>query len=94
MTPEVPAETVENAVNTFFTAGLPENILNQIKEAIKPEVVNVAEDEAVVAMEERLGKIEESIANKAGGARPRGTSTNQNAEDKFDVDGVGWSETK
>lgn len=94
LTPEVPAETVENAVNTFFTAGLPENILNQITKAIEPTPVNVAEDQAVVAMEERLGKIEESIANKAGGARPRGTTTTQNAEDKFDVDGVGWSEPK
>lgn len=94
LTPTVPAETVDAAVSNFFTAGLPENILNQIKEAVKSEPVNLEEDEAFVNLGKRLGDVEQKIANNTGGAKPKGTSTQTPVEDKYETEGIGWGEAK
>lgn len=91
LTPEMPENAVQDAVNTFFEKGLPENILNQIKEAVKPE--NFVESDDYIKLDKRIGDIENKVANGAGQATPT-PSSRSTPEDKYDVDGIGWGEEK
>ena len=90
LTPEIPENAVQDAVSNFFANGLPENVLNQIKEAVTPQ--NFTESEDYTKLTSRIEDIETKVANGAGQAKPTGKSTSEVQEDKYDVEGIGWSE--
>lgn len=63
-------EKIQNSVNKYFENGLPENFLNQIKEAVALEQKDISEDESFKRLEENVKKIEEQIINKTGATQP------------------------
>ncbi|MCL1690839.1 Clp protease ClpP [Elizabethkingia anophelis] len=66
-------EHITNAVNEHFKDGLPENMVNQIKEAVKPAEpapLNLKENEDFKSFENRLGEVEEKILNGVGASQP------------------------
>lgn len=61
--PKAPTnEQVTEALNTFFKDGLPENMLSQITEAVKP--VDFKESEDWKKLGERIGDVENKILNR------------------------------
>ncbi|OPB96835.1 hypothetical protein BAS10_07235 [Elizabethkingia meningoseptica] len=66
-------EQISTAISNFFKDGLPENMVNQIKEAVKPAEpapFNLKENEDFKSFENRLGKIEGKILNGVGASQP------------------------
>lgn len=66
-------EHITNAVNEHFKDGLPENMVNQIKEAVKPAEpapLNLKENEDFKSFENRLGEVEKKILNGVGASQP------------------------
>lgn len=81
-------EHITNAVNEHFKDGLPENILSQITNAVKPaeqSPFNLLEDEGFQAMEKRVEKVENKILNGVGAAQP------PKNEDASKYEGVSFS---
>ncbi|AZA82165.1 hypothetical protein C1637_09955 [Chryseobacterium lactis] len=93
MEPKVPTdEQVSTALTNFFKNGFPENMIAQItnvvKENVKPE--NFKDSEDFKGFENRVTKIEETVAKNMGQAKPK--NNGGNSESKFDADDVGFSE--
>lgn len=67
-------EHISNAVNKHFENGLPENIVSQITEAVKPAEdptpFNLTEDESYKNLITRMEGVENKILNGVGAAQP------------------------
>ncbi|WNI34688.1 ATP-dependent Clp protease proteolytic subunit [Chryseobacterium sp. SG20098] len=68
-------EQVQNAISNFFTNGLPENILTQISDSVKP--VDFKESEDWKNTVDRIGDIEGKISN---GFKPAKTPENDESK--------------
>lgn len=81
-------EHITNAVNEHFKNGLPENMVNQIKEAVTPAEqtpFNLKEDEGFKAFEKRVEEVENKILNGVGASQP------PKNEDASKYEGVSFS---
>lgn len=87
--PKAPTnEQVESAMANFFANGLPENILSQITNAVKPTEqtpFNLKEDEGFKAFEKRVEEVENKILNGVGASQP------PKNEDASKYEGVSFS---
>lgn len=87
--PKAPTnEQVESAMANFFANGLPENILSQITNAVKPAEqtpFNLKEDEGFKAFEKRVEEVENKILNGVGASQP------PKNEDASKYEGVSFS---
>lgn len=77
-------ESIQNAVNKLFEKGLPENILTQITNAVKPAPVNLKEDETIVDFEKRLSDVENKVVKNVGGAKPKGGENTDDIHNKWE----------
>lgn len=79
-------EHITNAVTEMFKDGLPENMVAQITEAVKPgepAPLNLAENEDYKGLIQRVEKVENKILNGVGAVQPP-----KNEGEKYD--GVGF----
>lgn len=79
-------EHITNAVTEMFKDGLPENMVTQITEAVKPAEappLNLTENEDYIGLIKRVGDVENKILNGVGAVQPP-----KNEGEKFD--GVGF----
>lgn len=66
-------EQISTAISNFFKDGLPENMVNQIKEVAnpaEPAPLNLKENEDFKSFENRLGEVEGKILNGVGASQP------------------------
>lgn len=75
-TPEIEQEQLTSAVNNFFANGLPENMITQITDAVKPSEeptpVNLSDDDAFKKALNRIEELEKkSLTNVHGSTPPK-----------------------
>lgn len=90
---EVTEEQLTNSITNFLKDGLPEGILNQITEQVTTVVTEATKDlptnTKIEELEETIEGLQEEIANKKGGAKPKNKGGDA-GDDKNDHEGVSW----